>query len=77
MRFTGSGFRLKLRGICFLLSDGQGYWFCLKRLSQGPCTWWPHRADARVPLAARALIMVRWNGNPERAPMTRDWRRVA
>ena len=60
-----------------LLSDGQGSWRCMKRLSQGRFTWWPKTADARVPLSARELIIVLWNGDPERAQMAHDWRRVA
>src|SRR2546422_8233352 len=42
--------------------DGQGYWLCMKRLSQGRCTWWPKTADTRVPLSARELIIVLWHG---------------
>jgi hypothetical protein len=30
-----------------------------------------------VPLSARELIILTWNGNPERAQMAQDWRRVA
>ncbi len=60
-----------------LLYDGQGYWLCLKRLSQGRFTWWPQTADARVPLSARELVILLWNGDPERAQMAHDWRRVA
>lgn len=60
-----------------LFYDGQGYWLCLKRLSQGHFTWWPQTVDARVPLSARELIILLWNGNPEGAQMARDWRRVA
>ena len=60
-----------------LLYEGQGYWMMLKRLSQGRFRWWPTSADARVPLSARELIIVLWNGNPERAQMACDWRRVA
>jgi transposase len=60
-----------------LLYDGQGYWLLLKRLSQGHFTWWPQSPDAQVPLSARELMSVLWNGNPERAQMARDWRRVA
>ena len=60
-----------------LLYDGQGYWLCMKRLSQGRFTWWPQTADTRVPLSARELIIVLWNGDPERAHMAADWRRVA
>lgn len=60
-----------------LVYDGQGYWLCLKRLSQGCFTWWPTTADARVPLSARELMILLWNGDPERAQMAQDWRRVA
>ncbi|MGE3542142.1 MAG: IS66 family insertion sequence element accessory protein TnpB [Candidatus Tectimicrobiota bacterium] len=55
-----------------LLYDGQGYWLCLQRLSQGHFPWWPTTVDARVPLAARELLIVLWNGNPERAQMAHD-----
>jgi transposase len=67
-----SGTALKL-----LLYDGQGDGMMRKRLSQGRFAWWPNSADARVPLSARALIILLWHGNPERAQMARDWRRVA
>jgi transposase len=67
-----SGTSLKL-----LLYDGQGYWLCMKRLSKGRFAWWPTSTDARVPLSARELIILTWNGNPDRAQMARDWRRVA
>jgi transposase len=60
-----------------VLYDGQGYWMMMKRLSQGRFAWWPTSVDARGPLSARALLIVLWKGNPERAQMARDWRRVA
>jgi len=60
-----------------LLYDGQGYWLMMKRLSQGRFAWWPQTLDARVPLSARELIILIWNGDPERAQMAQDWRRVA
>ena len=60
-----------------LLYDGQGYWLCMKRLSQGRFHWWPTTADVQVPLSARELIILLWNGDPERAQMAQDWRRVA
>jgi transposase len=67
-----SGTALKL-----LLYDGQGYWLCMKRLSTGHFAWWPTSADARVSLSARELIILLWNGHPDRAQMAQDWRRVA
>jgi transposase len=67
-----SGTALKL-----LLYDGQGYWMMMKRLSTGRFAWWPTSANARVPLSARELVILLWNGDPERAQMAKDWRRVA
>jgi transposase len=60
-----------------LLYDGQGYWLMMKRLSQGPFSWWPQTLDAQVPLAARELLILTWNGDPDRAQMAQDWCRVA
>jgi transposase len=59
-----------------LLYDGQGYWMMMKRLSQGHFAWWPTSVDAQVPLSARELLIVLWNGDPAGAHMARDWRRV-
>jgi transposase len=67
-----SGTALKL-----LLYDGQGFWLLMKRLSQGRFHWWPKTPDARVPLSARELIILLWNGDPEQARMAQDWWRVA
>jgi transposase len=67
-----SGTALKL-----LLYDGQGFWLMMKRLSQGRFNWWPKTEDARVSLSARELMILIWNGDPERAQMAQDWRRVA
>jgi len=61
----------------FLLYDGQGYWMMMKRQSQGRFHWWPSTPDARVSLSARELMILLWNGDPERAQMAQDWRRVA
>ena len=57
--------------------DGQGFWLCQKRLSQGRLKWWPSSAQARERLSARELQILLWNGNPEDAGMAEDWRRVA
>lgn len=63
--------------LTLLLYDGQGYWRMRKRLAQGRFSWWPTSPDARVPLSARARIILPWNGNTDRAQMAQDWRRVA
>ena len=58
------------------LSDGQGDWLCRQRFSQGRFPWRPTTADARVPLSARALLLVLWHGDPKWAQRAHDGRRV-
>jgi transposase len=60
-----------------LMYDGQGFWLCTKRLSQGRFTWWPQDADASTRLAARELWILLWNGNPQQAGMAEDWKKLA
>jgi transposase len=67
-----SGTALKL-----LVYDGQGFWLCAKRLSQGRFQWWPTAPAPSVRVSARELAIVLWNGDPERAQMASEWRQVA
>jgi transposase len=60
-----------------LLYDGQGYWLCTKRLSQGRFQWWPRTQTTAWRLSARELHLLLWNGHPQAAHMAEDWRRVA
>jgi transposase len=64
-----SGTTLKI-----LFYDGQGFWLCTKRLSQGRFTWWPRAEGTRSRLAARKLAILLWNGHPQQARMAEDWR---
>ena len=57
-----------------LAYDGQGFWLCTKRLSQGRFSWWPTAATPSVTLSARELSILLWNGNPERAQLAPLWR---
>ena len=66
------GTSLKL--LCY---DGQGFWLCQKRLSQGRLKWWPTSAQASERLSARELQILLWNGNPRAVELGEDWRRVA
>jgi transposase len=56
-----------------LAYDGQGFWLCTKRLSQGRFHWWPTAAVPRVSLSARELSILLWNGNPDRAQLAPEW----
>ncbi|MBM9539249.1 IS66 family insertion sequence element accessory protein TnpB, partial [Desulfobulbus alkaliphilus] len=42
--------------------DGQGFWLCQKRLSQGRFRWWPDKGDLQAQrLAALELQLLLWN----------------
>jgi transposase len=60
-----------------LVYDGQGFWLCTKRLSQGRFHWWPHSEGASVRLPAREVQILLWNGHPAQAQMADDWRQLA
>jgi transposase len=60
-----------------LAYDGQGFWLCTKRLSHGRFTWWPTVQDPSARLAARELLILLWNGNPQQAGLAKDWKKLA
>lgn len=67
-----SGTSLKL-----LVYDGQGFWLCLKRFSQGRLRWWPNPQDTLIhPLSAQQLAVLIYNGLPPQADFATAWRRV-
>jgi len=67
-------FRNKKRTtIRLLLYDGQGFWLCSKRLSQGRFGWWP-KDDPEID--ARSLQTLLWNGNPRAAQFGSDWKKI-
>ena len=78
--FAGSVFVFRNRrrtAIKALVYDGQGFWLCQKRLSEGRLKWWPTSAQASERLSARELQILLWNGNPKAVELAEDWRRVA
>jgi len=57
--------------------DGQGFWLCHKRLSQGRFPWWPSSGEGGAqPLAAHQLAVLFSAGNPTRTGAAADWRPV-
>lgn len=62
--------------IKLLFYDGQGFWLCTKRLSQGRFRWWPHSEGTSTRLAAREVQILLWNGHPAQAQMAEDWRQL-
>jgi len=61
-----------------LMYDGQGFWLCQKRLSEGKFHWWPSSADEQsISLAAHELQLLLWNGNPTQGQVAPMWKKIA
>jgi len=60
-----------------LTYDGQGFWLCQKRLSQGRFLHWP-KADAPGPVRfdPQQLHLLLWNGDPAKTGPAALWRPV-
>ncbi|HEX9596061.1 MAG TPA: IS66 family insertion sequence element accessory protein TnpB [Anaerolineales bacterium] len=60
-----------------LVYDGQGFWLCQKRLSQGRFGWWPQdSAHPAASLDAHQLQLLLWNGDPTSGKTAPMWRRI-
>jgi len=63
--------------IKMLVYDGQGFWLCQKRLSQGRFKWWPNKEDkTEVRLFVHELQLLIWNGNPESGQTEPFWKEI-
>mgnify|MGYP003375311456 FL=1 len=80
--FAGTVFVFRNRrgtAIKVLVYDGQGFWLCHKRLSEGRFCWWPSASDQdskAKTLAAHQLAVLFSAGNPDRTAAAPDWRSV-
>jgi hypothetical protein len=67
----------KATALKVLTYDGQGFWLCHKRLSQGRFPWWPCAVEGGAQrLAAHQLSVLFSAGNPTRAAAAPDWHPV-
>ena len=58
-----------------LVYDGQGFWLCQKRLSQGRFAAWPKSATTpSLPLDPHQLHALLWNGDPTQNHTAPMWR---
>lgn len=77
--FAGAVFVFRNRrgtALKVLMYDGQGFWLCHKRLSQGRFPWWPTAPADTQRLAAHQLLVLLSAGNPTRTGAAPDWRPV-
>jgi transposase len=63
--------------IKLLAYDGQGYWLCQKRLSEGRFRYWPRGNGAvQRELLAHELQVLLYGGNPDATQAAPQWRPV-
>ncbi len=63
--------------IKLLMYDGQGFWLCQKRLSEGRFNWWRGKnSESIMNLAAHELQLLIWNGNPCNAVISPFWKKI-
>lgn len=78
--FSGVVFVFRNRratAIKLLAYDGQGFWLCQKRLSQGRFRYWPRREGViQHELLAHQLQVLLVGGNPEATRAAPPWRRL-
>jgi transposase len=80
--FSGTVFVFRNRrgtGLKVLVYDGQGFWLCYKRLSNGHLRWWPTGGpEERVnSLQAHELAVLFQAGDPRSTQAAPPWRRLA
>ena len=61
-------------GVKILVYDGNGFWLCQKRFSQGKLKWWPTADGDTYPIRASELQVVLSQGEPIKAGIPLEWR---
>ena len=77
--FSGTVFVFRSRGsraIKLLVYDGQGFWLCHKRLSQGRFRYWPQGKEGAAELLSHELQVLLCCGNPATTGIPPAWRTV-
>lgn len=77
--FSGAIFAFTNRrrtAVKLLTYDGNGFWLCLKRFSQGKLQWWPsqHETQLTYHIDAIALHVLIGQGDPLQSTLGEPWR---
>lgn len=59
-----------------LIYDGNGFWLCHKRFSQGKLKWWPNNSIEANNIRAIELVIMLQQGHPFDAKMPLAWRQL-
>ena len=57
-----------------LIFDGQGFWLCQKRFSQGKIRFWP---SGNGVLTAPQVQVLLYNGHPQASQIPEDWKKIS
>ena len=80
--FSGAVFVFRSRrgtGVKILAYDGQGFWLCHKRLSQGRFVHWPRAGiagEGSRQLLAHEMHVLLAGGNPDATEAAPQWRSI-
>ena len=64
------------KAVKVLVYDGQGFWLCHKRLSEGRYRWWPGGGSGARVLEPQQLQVLLCGGNPAETQAAPVWRRI-
>lgn len=77
--FSGTVFLFRNRkstSVKILVYDGQGFWLCQKRLSEGRFRHWPSNQESAGRLTAQEISVLLFNGDPFTSRMAAAWKKV-
>jgi transposase len=77
--FSGTVFLFRNRkstSVKILVYDGQGFWLCQKRLSEGRFKYWPQSQTNASALTAQEIGVLLFNGDPMSSRMAGAWKKV-
>jgi transposase len=78
--FSGAVFVFRSRrghAVKLLVYDGQGFWLCHKRLSQGKFGWWPTGKDGEgASMRPHELQVLLFGGDPSATKAAPVWREI-
>jgi transposase len=77
--FCGAIFAFTNRSRIFvrlLIYDGNGFWLCHKRFSEGALKWWPQTQAEANAITSVQLHIILQQGDPRQVKLKPSWRRV-
>lgn len=63
-----------LTSVKILAYDGNGFWLCQKRFSEGKLKWWPNSGSVTCAIPAHELQVLLAQGNPKLTDAPEAWR---